>query len=253
MEIDLSKIPYKHRFAAASMLMSKGNRLTGLMSLSPEEKKDKDILRVLAGISYYDMALSLMKRHDGNCQLLLNWKCQALISIGQYQAAREWYKELLQIAAESEGPNGRGAYARLASEQIAILGDKPNDPLPSVDRLETKLFDDPPFCTWAEQICGLFIDRKFKLIHQNFSAQLRETISLAALKKLWTTMVGSASSSVDISLERFEFSSESDNESHVGWCYFSVFNDEISEAISMDVYKTKSDAFEIGQIEFGRP
>jgi hypothetical protein len=110
MEIDISKLPYKHRFAAASMLMSKGNRLTELTSLRSERPEGRDVSRVLEGLSFYDMALSLMKPHD---------------------------------------PSG--------------------------------------------------------------------------------------------------------DENQIGWCYFTVTNDEINEAISMDVFKTTTNAFEIGSLEFGRP
>src|SRR6188768_4245756 len=105
MEIDVSRLPYKHRFAAASMLMSKGNRLTELTAAPSESSSKKRLKNVLEGLSYYDMALSLMKRMDPNYQTLLNWKCLALISIGQFQDARLWYEELVQIARESEGSN----------------------------------------------------------------------------------------------------------------------------------------------------
>jgi tetratricopeptide (TPR) repeat protein len=198
MKIDISKLPYKHRFAAASMLMSRGNRLTELMSLPFKRTEERDVSRVLEGLSFYDMALSLIKPYDPNYQTLLHWKCQALISIGQFEDAKEWYEELLRIAAEAEGPNFIRGYAKLAQEQVAVLAGKKNEPLPDISRLDVKLFDDPPFCAWAEQFCWLLRDRKFTQAHRYLSANLGNRLTPSALKKMWSSLIGSAGQDVDI-------------------------------------------------------
>jgi len=253
MEIDVSKIPYKHRFAAASLLMSKGNRLTELMAIATDSSRQKRLKSVLEGLSYYDMALSLMKRMDPNYQTLLNWKCLALISIGQFKDARHWYEELVAIARESEGPNCLGATAQLAIDQLALLADKDNEALPEIDRSDVEVFDDPPFCAWAERFCWLLRDRKYNVAHRCLSASLQQTLTPADLKTQWSSVVGRSKSGADIVLERFEWSPASENSSQAGWCYFSITSDEFNEAISMSVYKTPANGFEIGSLEFGRP
>lgn len=253
MEIDISKLPYKHRFAAASLLMSKGNRLTKLTSLPSDVSDRKQIEQILQGLSFYDMALSLMKPHDPNYQTLLNWKCLALISLGQYEDARKWYEELVRAAIESEGRNCLGATARLALDQIHSLAGKPNKPLPDIDELELRTFDDPPFCLWAEEFCRLLQNRKFRQAHRCLSPEFAKAITLADLKQMWSSMVGSSDVDTTVTLEQFELSSESGDEGHVGWCYLSVTNDELNEAVSMDVYKTDTNAYEIRSLEFGRP
>lgn len=253
MDIDISKLPYKHRFAAASMLMSKGNRLTELTSLRSRRTEERDVRRVLEGLSFYDMALSLMKPHDPNYQTLLNWKCLALISIGQFEDAKKWYEELLRIAIASEGPNCLGATAGLAQEQVAVLAGKKNEPLPGIDRFDVEVFDDPPFCAWAEQFCWILRDRQFKKAHACLSTNLRNTMTPTELKKLWLSLLASSKLDVDICLENFELGSPSGDENQIGWCYFTVTSDEINEAISMDIYKSAINAFEIGSLVFGRP
>jgi tetratricopeptide (TPR) repeat protein len=235
MKIDISKLPYKHRFAAASMLMSKGNRLTELMSLHSNLTEERDVRRVLEGLSFYDMALSLMKPHDPNYQTLLHWKCLALISLGQFEDAKKWYEELLRIAAESEGSNFLSGYSKLAKEQIAVLAGKKNEPLPNIDRFDVELFDDLPFCAWAEQFCWLLRDRKFKQAHRYLSANLANTLTPSDLKKMWSSLVTSSGLDVDISLERFELGSPSGDKNQIGWCYFTIASDEI------------------GSLDFGRP
>lgn len=253
MEIEITKLPYKHRFAAASVLMSKGDRLIELKSLSARPLDEKQKRRVLEGLSFYDMALFLMKPYDPNYQSLLNWKCLALISLGQYEDARKWYEELVRIAIESEGPNGLGPTARLAQDQIASLTGKLNESLPDVDEFDVREFDDPLFCLWAEQFCQLLQDRKFNQAHRCLSSELGSTITPTKLKSLWSRMLGSSLGETIVTLMRFEFASESGDEGHVGWCYLSVTNDDINEAISMDVYKTPSNAYELRSLVFGRP
>lgn len=253
MNTDISKLPYKHRFAAASMLIFKGNRLTELTSLRSKPTKERDVRRVLEGLSFYDIALSLMKPYDPNYLTLLNWKCLALISIGQFEDARKWYEELLRIAIESEGQNCLGATAKLALEQVAVLADKKNEPLPNIDRSDVEMFDDPPFCAWAEQFCWHLRDRKFKQAHLYLSMNLRNMLAPSELRKMWSSLLASSKLDVDISLERYELESPSGDKNQIGWCYFTITSDEINEAISMAIYKTASNAFEIGSLLFGRP
>jgi hypothetical protein len=162
-------------------------------------------------------------------------------------------EELVRIAIESEGPNCLGATARLAHDQIASLTGKHNEPLPDIDQLDVRTFDDPPFCVWAEKFCRLLQDRRFKQAHRCLSSELGTTMTQASLKSMWSSMLGSSRGDTMISLESFELSSESGDERHVGWCYLSVTNDEINEAISMDVYRTATNAYEIRSLEFGRP
>jgi hypothetical protein len=141
----------------------------------------------------------------------------------------------------------------LAQEQVAILAGKKNEPLPNIDRFDVELFDDPPFCAWAEQFCWLLRDRKFKQAHRYLSTNLGNTLTPSELKKMWSSLIASSKLDVDISLERFELGSPSEDKNQIGWCYFTITSDEINEAVSMVVYKTASNAFEIGSLDFGRP
>lgn len=253
MEIDISRLPYKHRFAAASMLMSKGNRLTELTALRTEVSDEKEIQRILQGLSFYDMALSLMKPHDPNFQTLLNCKCLALISLGQFEDARRWYEELVRVAIESEGRNGLGPTARLALDQIDSLAGQHNKPLPHIDEKDVHAFDDPPFCHCAEEFCRLLQKRKFSQAHRYLSPEFGKAMTSADLNQAWSSMVGSANGDTTITLEQYELSTESSEEGHVGWCYFSVTSEDVSEAISMDIYRGSINIYEIGAVEFGRP
>ena len=253
MEIDLSKVPYKHRFAAASMLMSKGNHLTELTSMPHGVSDLKQIHRIRQGLSFYDMALILMKPHDPNFQTLLNWKCLALISLGQFEDARRWYEELLKIAIESEGRNGLGPTARLALDQIESLAGRPNKPLPRIDETDVRMFDDPPFCDWAEGFCRLLEKRKFNQAHRYLASTFGMEMTTVELRESWLRMLGDSKGDTSITLEQFELSTESSEEGHVGWCYFSVSNDEVNEAVSMDIYRGSINVYEIRSVEFGRP
>ncbi len=131
MEITLGSIPYEHRFAAATLLMSRGNKLLEKADLFTHRDPTRFVTKVLEAIAYFDMALLLIKRFDPNYQTLLNWKCQALISIGQFEDARRLYEELIRVADESDGPMHRGPTAALALTQLASVAGKINAPLPS--------------------------------------------------------------------------------------------------------------------------
>ena len=46
---------------------------------------------------------------------------------------------------------------------------------------------------------------------------------------------------------------DNDEQGMIGWCYFSVTSDIVNEAISMDVYSSDLNPYEIRMLEFGRP
>ena len=254
LKINIDRLPYKHRFAAASMLMSKGNRLTDLTSFGAEKKPSKkEIAKLREGLSYYDMALSLLKPHDPNYQTLVNWKCLALISLGQYRDAREWYEELVRADVRSQGEKARSATASLALEQIEALRDKENEPLPDVDPRDVSLFDDPPFCRVAEDFCFQLRDGKFSDAHRFLAPSLREEMTPDVLKRSFRALTGGAKSDVDVRLERYDLLPADSESNEVGWCYVAVESETASEAISLGFGVAYSHVFEIRSIEFGRP
>ncbi len=253
MNIDLTKIPYKHRTAAADLLTSKAQRLADLAGLHFEEIGDKEINKARQALSFYDMALNLMKPHDPNYQTILNWKCLTLIAIGQHKEALDWYQELVRIAHESEGPNCANATVDTAKKQIAELSGKENAPLPAIDDSEYRVLDDPAFCWWGEEFCELLQNKKYKLAHGCLSPELGNEISQAQLEEEWISLVSSDDAEVNIYLERYEIGSESDEKNYVGWCYFVIAGDDCNEAIAIDVYKTRGHGYEIRSIDFGRP
>lgn len=253
MEIDIRKLPYKHCFAAASMLMSKGNRLTGLFDSPDEAPTEKQIHKICEGLSYYDIALSLLKPNDSNYQTLLNWKCLALISLGQYADAREWYRELVRIDEECSGRRTRSATAELALEQIEKLGDQENAPLPEIDPRDINVFDDPGFCRVAEDFCYLLRDGQFKRAHLFLAPNLKNMITPADLERSWVDMMRGNAADADIVLETYELTLPDAEENDVGWCYFSVTSQVANEAISMVIRSTSMNTFEIRSLDFGRP
>ncbi len=66
-------------------------------------------------------------------------------------------------------------------------------------------------------------------------------------------MVGKDSKDLHINLETYNVAETADDVNRLGWCYFSVSNDNCNQAISMDVYRTSSNAYEVRLLEFGRP
>ena len=133
MKLDLSKIPYSHRSAAANLLISKARRFVNLADLDSQKSDDKEIDKARQSVAYYDMALSLMKPHDVNYQTILNLKCLTLIGIGQYEDAAGWYEELIKIAHNSEGPNCINPTVEVAKQQLRRDCRK-EEPGPSGDR-----------------------------------------------------------------------------------------------------------------------
>lgn len=251
MQIDISKLPYKHRFAAATALMTKGNKLTGVGKPPPSPTDEKARRKILEGLSYYHMALSLIKPHDPNYQTLLNWKCMALISLEQYKSARLWYEELVRIAIQSEGAGQLGPTAEHAQNQVKLLSGKKDAPLPEYKDSEIELFDNPMFCVWGENFCELLANKKYKDAHAYLAEDLG--ITTQQLKKSWLDMLDGSKQDVHIFLETFEVNSDASNANRVGWCYFVISNDDVNEAIAIDVSKTRDNSYAISSIEFGRP
>jgi hypothetical protein len=148
--IDLDSLPYKHRFNGASLLISKANRLAGLPL--PDQKGDHR--KLLAALAYYEMALALMKPFDPNYSTVLNWKCNLLRSLGQYEDAVNWYREIVRISDETDGKAKRNATAALADEMIQKYTGRANEPL-EMGGAHAAAFDDPPYCMIAEEFCVL--------------------------------------------------------------------------------------------------
>lgn len=251
-EADLTQIPYSHKQAAANMLISKAQRLAEFADLYFGDMGEKEIKKALQAVSFYDLALSLMKPYDGNYETVINWKCLVLIALEQYEDASHWYEELIRLSESAKTPHIYDATARQARKQLSQIIGKKNSPLPEFDEKQNDLLDDPSFCWWAMQFCEALAKRKFKLAYDFLSEQLRKDISQNELKSQWLTILNDPKDVVDINLERYELATEDDHEDYVSWCYFSVAGDEINEAISLEIYRGH-DGYEMHSIEFGRP
>ena len=248
--IDLDAIAYKHRFNGASLLISKGNRLCGGLPL-PDQEADHQ--KLLAALAYYDMALALMKPFDPNYSTVVNWKCNVLRSLGQYEDAVNWYREIVRISDETDGKAQRNATAVLADEMIQKYAGRANEPLKIRDA-DAAAFDDPPFCMVAEEFCVLLSEGKFKKAHLYLSPALRETFPVPKLKAAWQQMTGKAhSEEMSLTLEQHMVDWPDRKPDDVGWCYFSVSAAEFSEAVTVVVSRMPDNSDRITQLEFGRP
>ena len=244
----LDTIPYGHRFGGASLLVAKANRLAGMLS----EKRDTDRKQLIAAVSYYDMALVLSKPYDPNYPTILNWKCNALLRLGLYAEAVDWYREIVRISDETDGKVERNATAKLAEEMIAKYSGHPNEA--DLDSDGSQEFDDPPFCMFAEEFCQLLTERKFKKAHTLLAPFLKEQFTPTRLKESWTSMVGAErQSGVDIALQTHLLEWPARKPDDIGWCYFSISGTDFSEGIALVVGRTPHHAFWISSIEFGRP
>ena len=251
-EVELAKIPYSHRQSAANLLVSKAQRLAEFSDLYFGDMGDKEIKKALQAVSFYDLALSLMKPYDGNYETIIHWKCLVLIALEQYEEASNWYEELIRLSERSRTPDIYNATAKEAKRQLSKIIGKKNSLLPEFDEKESELLDDPSFCWWAMQFCEALAKRKFKLAYEYLSEQLRKEISQTELKKQWISILNNPKDDVDVNLERYDIATEEDDEDYVSWCYFTVTGADINEAISMDIYKSP-DGYEIRGFEFGRP
>lgn len=250
---DISAIPYEHRFAAAGLITSKGNRLARIGANLSNPLTKKEVKGLMTALSYFDIALFLLKPFDPNYLTTLNWKCLALESLGQFADARRAYQDLLNIVAQAEGPNTENVYVDLAKGQIKKLTGKDNEPLPDYSRPTMAEFDDPEFCVWAEQFCYLLRDGKFKDAYNYLSAEFGNQLSQAELKQRWNSMLLESTEDPNITLEHFELAAKNSKNKKIGWCYFSVTCEEANEAITVEVGNSKSGGFNIIGLEFGRP
>ncbi|MBP8961608.1 MAG: hypothetical protein KBG39_01550 [Opitutaceae bacterium] len=247
--IDLARIPYQYRFNGASLLIAKANRLANGASGSSETKHKQS----LAAVAYFDMALLLMKPYDPNYATIVNWKCNALLSLEQYEEAVAWYREIVRISDETDGHAGRNATAKLAEEMIGKHSGMKNAPLPRDGEIDSN-FDDPPYCMHAEEFCALLVERKFKKAHAYLSPKLQENFSVQRLKEAWGSIIGTAEpDSLAVSLEQHMLDWPSRKEDEIGWCYFSVSAQGISEGVSLVVARTPHNGYWLTEIEFGRP
>jgi tetratricopeptide (TPR) repeat protein len=247
--IDLDSIPYKHRFNGASLLISKANRIGGLPV--PDQKGDHQ--KLLAALAYYDMALALMKPFDPNYSTVVNWKCNVLRSLGQYEDAVNWYREIVRISDAVDGKAQRNATAALADEMIQKHAGRKNEPLES-GGADAAAFDDPPYCMVAEEFCVLLSEGKFKKAHLYLSPALKESFPLPKLKAAWQQMTGKAhSEEMSLTLQQHMVDWPDRKSDDVGWCYFSVSAAEFSEAITVVVSRMPDNSDRITQLEFGRP
>ncbi len=247
--IKLDSIPYKHRFNGASLLISKANRLGGLWS--PDQTGNNQ--KLLAALAYYDMALALMKPFDPNYSTVVNWKCNVLRSLGQYEDAVNWYREIVRISDQTDGKAQRNATAALADEMIQKCAGRKNEPL-EIGNTEAAAFDDPPYCMVAEEFCALMGEGKFKKAHLYLSPSLKEAWSITKLKTEWQQMTGKAhSEETGLTLEQHMVDWPGRRSDDVGWCYFSVSAAEFSEAITVVVSRMPDNSDRITQLEFGRP
>jgi hypothetical protein len=247
--INLNSIPYKHRFNGASLLISKAHRLGGLVHAGQKGDPQK----LLAVLAYYDMALALTKPFDPNYSTVVNWKCNVLLSLGQYEDAVGWYREIVRISDEIDGKAKRDATAALAEEMIQKYAGHKNEPL-EIRKADAAAFDDPPFCMVAKEFCVLLSEGKFKKAHSYLSPALKESFPIPKLKAAWQQMVANENSE-DMSLTLVQHMVDwPDRKSNdVGWCYFSVSADGFSEGISLVVSRTPNNFDQITQVEFGRP
>lgn len=252
-EISPSDLPYPHKNAAADLLISKAQRLADFSALYFGEMGEKEIKKSRQAVSFYDLALHLMKPYDGNYKTVIHWKCLVLIALEQYEEAESWYEELIRLTVDSEGFNYRCSTAKEAEKQLAKIKGKKNSPLSPINDNDSDLLDDPQFCWWSAQFCEALSKGKFKLAHAYFSKELGERINQPELKKNWNSLLEDPKTETDVFLERYELASEDDDKDYVGWCYFVVSAADINEAISIEIYQDEGDSYEIRSIDFGRP
>lgn len=249
--VDLNKLPYQQRFNGASLLISKANRLCGMSSSGSGRQPDQKAL--LASLAHYDMALVLLRPYDPNYSTVVNWKCNVLRELRQYEEAVAWYREIIRISDETDGRGDRNATAKLAEEMVRDLEGRSNEPLEVASGAD-KTFDDPPFCMFAEEFCTLLCNRQFKKAHACLSPALKERVSLAQLKDDWSQMTqGANPDELALALQQHLMDWPARKAEEIGWCYFSVSTERLNEALSVVVARTPSNGYWISEVEFGRP
>lgn len=246
--IDLNALPYKFRFNGASLLISKANRLCDMTSPTRPDRKT-----LLAAMAYYDLALALMKPYDPNYSTVVNWKCNVLQELGQFEEAVSWHEEIIRISDETDGKGMRNATASLAEEMIRRCQGRGNAQLdaPSGDEGD---FDEPPYCMFATEFCALLTEQKFKKAHALLAPALKEIFPAEKLKEDWGRMVrGARSPEVSVALEEHMLDWSTRKAEEIGWCYFSVSTDKVNEAVAVVVGRTPQNSYWITDLELGRP
>jgi hypothetical protein len=184
---------------------------------------------------------------------VVNWKCNTLTALGQYEDAVNWYREIVRISDEIEGKAKRNATAELAEEMIQKYAACKNEPL-TVRNADTAAFDDPPYCMFAEEFCLLLSEGKFKKAHLYLSPALEERFSLPRLKAVWQQMTQKAKpEEFGLALEQHMVEWPGRKPEEIGWCYFSVSAAEFNEGVTLVIGRTPNNAYWITGLEFGRP
>lgn len=248
--VDLNALPYEHRFKGASLLIAKATRLSEAASTANTGRKQEALMAALA---YYDMALALMKPYDPNYSTAVNWKCNALVELGQFEEAVSWYREIIRISDETDGIGMRNATAALAERMIHHYEGRVNEPL---EKASSKMWDldEPPYCGYAEEFCALLAGQQYKKAHAYLSPALKERVPMNKLKGDWTRMTeGAGMADLGIELQQHILDWPNRKPEEIGWCYFSVSGPTFNEAISVVVGRTPHNAYWITDLEFGRP
>jgi len=228
-------------------LIAKANRHLDL----GDQKSDDQAL--LAALAFFDMALVLMKPFDPNYATVVNWKCNVLRALRQYEDAVAWYREIIRISNETDGKDARNATAVLAEKQIREYCGRPNEPL-AVSRSDAKPFDDPPYCMFAEEFCVLLSEKKYKRAHACLSPTLREALPIAKLKDSWQRMTqGAATADLSLTLEQHMVDWRGREAGEIGWCYFAIEAHGFNKAVNVVVGQTPQHVYWITKVEFGRP
>ncbi len=117
-------------------------------------------------------------------------------------------------------------------------------------RLAHQLFDTPPFCTWAQEACRLLFKGKVKQFHQCLSPSLRESHSPERLKQLLTDLKKHFTQDLEIRRAHYEFGSQCNSKSSVGWCDFSLAHGSVNQSLIVGVSRTATNAFEIDTLRW---
>ncbi len=248
--VNLNTLPYKHRSNGASLLIAKANRLYDMNNAQGAKGDPKALMSALA---YYDMALVLMKPYDPNYSTVVNWKCNVLRALEQFEEAVTWYREIVRISDETDGKGMRNATALLAERMISAYDGRSNAPLPASIGDEPD-FDEPPHCMYAQEFCALLAQRKLTKAYACLSPALKERVSMDTLKGDWKRMTkGASPTDLGIVLEQHILDWPTRKDEEIGWCYLSVSTEEVNEAITLVVGRTPYNGYWITELEFGRP
>ncbi len=214
-----------------------------------------DVAAMGAAIAFYDMDLLLRKPNDPNCATIANWKCNALVALGQFEEAVRWYEEIIiRWHFDAEGPNAKlDATAELARKQIAKYRGRKNHP---VDYRGTDAgdFDDPPFCMYVAEFLRALASGKAAEATKYVHPEIDKRLSGQVLKREWQALVGKrGTEDLTIALQTHSFEWEGRKEQDLGWCYFSISGEGVSEGVSAIVCATDGSGYAIRDLEFGRP